>query len=118
MFSLGRVTDAGLFIAYTAMSPNAFVDRMNAIPKYVASRTLPEGRWNATLIKGDVASFVTDLKQDNAGSILRYGNGALPRTLMEGNLIEGNLIDEFHLLLTPVAVGNVKTAKQVPRRSQ
>jgi dihydrofolate reductase len=100
---LGRATYEGLSAAYTAMSPNAFVDRMNAIPKYVASRTLPEARWNATLIKSDVASFVTDLKQENGGSILRYGNGALTRTLMERDLI-----DEFHFLLTPRAVGKGK----------
>ena len=80
---LGRVTYEGLSAAYTAMSPTAFVQRMNAIPKYVASRTLPEARWNATLIKGDVTSFVTDLKRENGGSILRYGNGALTPILME-----------------------------------
>ena len=100
---LGRVTYEGLSTAYTAMRPNAFVDRMNAIPKYVASRTLQEARWNATLIKGDVVSFVTDLKQENGGSILRYGNGALTQTLMEHGFI-----DEFHFLLTPVAVGKGK----------
>jgi dihydrofolate reductase len=76
---------------------------MNAIPKYVASRTLREAQWNATLISGDVASFMTDLKQENGGSILKAGNGALTRTLMESDLI-----DEFHLLLTPVAVGKDK----------
>ena len=73
---------------------------MNSIPKYVASTTLHATTWNATVIDGDVASFVTDLKQILSGNIIKYGNGALDVTLMEHGLI-----DEFHLLLTPVAVG-------------
>jgi hypothetical protein len=67
---LGRATYEGLSAAYTAMSPNAFVDRIIAIPKYVASRTLRDVGWNATIIKGDVASFVTDQKQEAGGTIL------------------------------------------------
>jgi hypothetical protein len=55
----GAAAYGGLSAAYTAMSPNAFVDRMTGIPKYVASRTLRDVGWNATIIKGDVASFVT-----------------------------------------------------------
>jgi dihydrofolate reductase len=103
---LGRVTYEGLSAAYPMMAggdsdaPNAFVDRMNSIPKYVASRTLRETSWNATIIEGDVASFVGNLKKQPGGNIIKYGNGQLDATLMEHGLI-----DEFHLLLTPVAVG-------------
>src|SRR5260370_25734690 len=95
---LGRRTYEGLSAGYTAMTPTPFVDRMNSIPKYVASRTLTETTWNATVIPGDVAGFVADLKRQPGGTILKYGNGPLDRLLMENNLI-----DEFHLLLTPVA---------------
>ena len=80
--------------------PNDFIDRMNGIPKYVASTTLRETTWNATVIEGDVAAFVADLKKQPGGNIIKYGNGPLDATLMERGLI-----DEFHLLLTPVAVG-------------
>jgi dihydrofolate reductase len=66
----------------------------------VASTTLREAAWNATVIDGDVASFVADLKQQPGGNIIKYGNGPLDATLMEHGLI-----DEFHLLMTPVAVG-------------
>ena len=83
------------------MTPTPFVDRMNSIPKYVASRTLTETTWNATVIPGDVAGFVADLKRQPGGTLLKYGNGPLDRLLMENNLI-----DEFHLLLTPVAAGS------------
>jgi dihydrofolate reductase len=81
-------------------APDDFVERMNSIPKYVASTTLREATWNATIIEGDVVSFVTDLKKQPGGNIIKYGNGPLDVTLMEHGLI-----DEFHLLLTPVAVG-------------
>jgi len=103
---LGRVTYEGLSAAYPTMkggdpgAPADFIDRMNSIPKYVASTTLREVTWNATVIDGDVASFVTDLKKQSGGNIIKYGNGSLDETLMDHGLI-----DEFHLLLTPVAVG-------------
>jgi dihydrofolate reductase len=97
---LGRRTYQGLSAAYTAMASTPFVDRMNSIPKYVASRTLQETTWNATVIPGDVADFVAGLKRQPGGTIVKYGNGPLDQFLMENNLI-----DEFHLLLTPVATG-------------
>jgi dihydrofolate reductase len=98
---LGRQTYEGLSAAYPAMTPNPFVDRMNSIPKFVASKTLTEATWNATVIPGDVAGFVADLKRQPGGTIVKYGNGPLDRLLMANNLI-----DEFHLLLTPVAAGS------------
>jgi dihydrofolate reductase len=98
---LGRRTYEGLSAGYTAMASDPFVDRMNSIPKYGASRTLTEATWNATVIPGDVADFVADLKRQPGGTIVKYGNGPLDQTLMANNLI-----DEFHLLLTPVAAGS------------
>ena len=106
MLLLGRKTYEGLSAAYPSMPkgepgvPDDFVDRMNAIPKYVASTTLRETTWNATVISCDVASFVADLKQQPGGNIVKYGNGPLDATLMQHGLI-----DEFHLLVTPVATG-------------
>ena len=98
---LGRRTYEGLSAAYPAMAPDPFVDRMNSIPKFVATKTLTEATWNATIIPGDVPDFVADLKRQPGGSIVKYGNGPLDRPLMADNLI-----DEFHLLLTPVAAGS------------
>jgi len=106
---LGRLTYEGLSAAYPSMTggepgaSNDFIDRMNSIPKYVASTTLRETTWNATVIPGEVAPFVADLKEVPGGNILKYGNGALDVTLMEHGLI-----DEFHLVLAPVAVGRGK----------
>jgi dihydrofolate reductase len=98
---LGRRTYEGLSAGYTAMASNPFVDRMNSIPKYVASRTLTEASWNATVIREDVADFVAGLKRQPGGTIVKYGNGPLDQVLMANNLV-----DEFHLLLTPVAAGS------------
>jgi dihydrofolate reductase len=100
---LGRRTYEGLSAAYPAMASSPFVDRMNSIPKFVASRSLRSASWNATVIAGDVVDFVADLKRQPGGDIVKYGNGPLDRALMAGNLI-----DEFHLLLTPVAAGSGK----------
>lgn len=97
---LGRRTYEGLSAAYLEMPSNPFVDRMNAIPKFVASGTLQTADWNATVIPGDVATFVAEQKDGRDTNIVRYGNGPLDVTLMEHNLI-----DEIHILLTPVAVG-------------
>jgi dihydrofolate reductase len=104
---LGRRTYEGLSAAYIRMAerapdnvPTDFIDRMNSIPKYIASTTLTRPTWNATAIDGDVASFVDDLKRNAGQNLLRYGNGPLDATL-----IEHGLIDEFHLFLTPVAIG-------------
>lgn len=96
---LGRKTYEGLSAAYTAMDPNPFVNRMNSIPKYVASHSAGKLGWTSTVIDGDVAEFVAKLKQEPGRHLLKYGNGPLDVALMERGLI-----DEFHLLLTPVAV--------------
>lgn len=98
---LGRRTYEGLSTAYTAMAPNPFVDRMNAIPKHVATRSLDRLGWNSTAIEGDLAESVAKLKEEPGGHLLKYGDGPVDVPPMERGLI-----DEFHLLLTPVAVGD------------
>ena len=76
-------------------------DRINSLPKHVASTTLHETTWNATLITGDVADEVAALKQQPGKDILKYGTGELDRTLMEHGLV-----DEFHFWLFPVIAGS------------
>jgi dihydrofolate reductase len=103
---LGRRTYEGLSAAYPNMTGGGsealdqFIARMNSIPKYVASTTLVEATWNGTVISGDVASYVAELKAQPGGHIVKYGTGPLDATLMEHGLI-----DEFRFLVTPVAVG-------------
>jgi dihydrofolate reductase len=66
----------------------------------VASRTLKEPlTWNSTLLKGDIAKAVTDLKAQSGGDILQYGAGELTHTL-----IENGLVDEVRQVVFPVAI--------------
>lgn len=76
-------------------------DRINNMPKFVASRTLEEPlQWNATLIKGEVAEEIRKLKQEPGKSLLQYGVGELTHTMLKHNLV-----DELHLLMFPFAFG-------------
>ncbi|GAA5064291.1 dihydrofolate reductase [Thermocatellispora tengchongensis] len=96
---LGRVTYEGFAEAWSGREgPEA--EHMNAMPKYVASRTLTETTWNATLLKGDVAEEVAKLKEQPGRNIVKWGTGELDRTL-----VEHGLIDEFHFWYFPVIVG-------------
>lgn len=81
-----------------------FTDRMNSLPKFVVSTTLHEPlEWNSTLLKGDVADAVADLKEQPGEDILIYGSGALVNTLMPRNLI-----DEYRLMIYPLVLGRGK----------
>ncbi|TYB52989.1 hypothetical protein FXF51_50340 [Nonomuraea sp. PA05] len=98
---LGRETYEGFAGAWAGRSGDEYTDRINGLPKYVASTTLKEATaWNGNLIEGDVAAAVAALKQQEGQSILKYGTGALDRTL-----IENKLIDELHLWMFPVVAG-------------
>jgi dihydrofolate reductase len=76
-------------------------DRINNMPKYVASRTLKEPlRWNATLIKGDVVEEIKKLKQESGGSLLQYGVGELTDTMFKHGLV-----DELRIVMFPFTFG-------------
>lgn len=99
---MGRETYQGFSEAWSSRAgSNAFADRMNALPKYVASRTLSEPlSWNAALLKGDAASEIAQLKTQGSGILLQYGCGEFTQTLLEHDLI-----DELRLLVYPVVAG-------------
>jgi dihydrofolate reductase len=101
---LGRVTYQGFAAAWPTMTDTGdFGERMNSMPKYVASRTLDTVEWNASLIKGDVAEEVAKLKQQPGQDILVAGSGELVHTLMQHDLI-----DEYRLMLHPIVLGSGK----------
>ena len=78
-----------------------WLDRLNSLPKYVVSSTLEDPKWtNATVLKGEVVSEVSKLKQQTQGEIIVYGSRPLVHTLMEHDLV-----DELRLLVFPVALG-------------
>ncbi|HWL97562.1 MAG TPA: dihydrofolate reductase family protein [Nocardioidaceae bacterium] len=79
-----------------------YAERMNKIPKHVASRTLTEVTWNATLLGDDVVDAVRGLKEQPGGDILKVGaGGSFSRTLLENRLV-----DEYLFWLFPVVAGS------------
>lgn len=104
VFLLGRETYE-LFKDYWSQAhPGAYTDRMNSIPKLVASTTLDEPlEWNASLIKGDVAEAIAELKRQPGGDIMMYGSATLMRTLMFHDLV-----DEYLIWVHPVVLGGGK----------
>jgi len=101
---LGRVTYQGFAAAWPSMTDEAgFADRMNSLPKYVASTTLDETEWNASLIKENIAEEVARLKQQPGQDILIYGSADLVHTLMQHDLI-----DVYRLMVFPVVLGSGK----------
>ncbi|SFQ59570.1 dihydrofolate reductase family protein [Hymenobacter arizonensis] len=101
---LGRITYEGFAAAWPKMGGDGgFGDRMNSMPKFVASTTLREMEWNASLLDGDVVAAVTQLKQQPGTNLLIYGSGQLVRTLMAHHLI-----DEYRLMVHPLVLGSGK----------
>ncbi|MEE6449430.1 dihydrofolate reductase family protein [Gottfriedia acidiceleris] len=101
---LGRVTYQGFAAAWPSMTDeDGFADKMNSMPKVVASTTLEEAEWNASLIKDNIAEEVSKLKQQPGQNILIYGSGELMQSLMQHDLI-----DEYHLMVHPVVLGSGK----------
>jgi dihydrofolate reductase len=98
---MGRRTYEAFATVWPTMNDEqGFADKMNRMPKYVASRTLREPTWNATVIQGDLAETVDRLKQAPGDDILQYGYGLVTRSLMEHRLL-----DELRLWLHPILVG-------------
>lgn len=102
---LGRVTYEGFAAAWPGQADEAgFADRMNNLPKYVVSTTLDKADWNnSTIISGNVAEEVANLKEQGGQDILINGSGKLIQSLMPDNLI-----DEYRLLVYPIVLGSGK----------
>ncbi len=102
-FLFGRRTYE-LFAPYWgAMDPGShpIADALNTKPKYLASTTLTKPRWaNTTVLSGDLAAAIGELKAKPAGELQVHGSGALIRWLLENDLV-----DEMNLLIVPVVLG-------------
>jgi dihydrofolate reductase len=76
-------------------------EALHAQPKYVASNTLTDPQWaNTTVLSGDLAAAIGELKAKPAGELQVHGSGALIRWLLDNDLV-----DEMNLLIFPVVVG-------------
>jgi dihydrofolate reductase len=107
-------TDAQLFgrktyeimAAYWPHQPaeDAFAQHLNSVQKYVVSTTLRQADWQkTTIIDGDVAEQVTNLKEQPGKNISVLGSGELVQTL-----IANDLVDEYSLTVYPIVLGGGK----------
>jgi dihydrofolate reductase len=104
-YLFGRLTYQELSAYWPTVSDDDPMARhLNRTPKFVASRTLHDVDWrNTTLIKGDVAEAVRELKAQSGKNIAVLGSGDLVQTL-----IEHNLVDEYFLGVFPLVLGSGK----------
>ncbi|AMY07840.1 hypothetical protein LuPra_01021 [Luteitalea pratensis] len=78
---------------------------MNAMPKYVCSRSLDRADWqNTTLLKGDLVTEITRLRAQPGPDLVILGSGSIV-----SQLAEARLIDEYQLVVCPVVLGRGRT---------
>jgi dihydrofolate reductase len=99
----GRRTYENFYAVWPKQTNSPYTEYLNTIPKYVASTTLKEPLpWsNSTLLKGDAAQAVSQLKQQPGKDLLIMGSGELIQSLMRANLI-----DDYVLLIYPLVLGS------------
>ena len=107
---LGRKLATGGFIEFweSAAEKNPappFAKQIADIPKVVFTKTLDESIWNnTTLAKGNPAEEIADLKKQNGKDIIVFGGAGFV-----SSLIKEGLIDEYHLIINPTAIGSGMT---------
>jgi dihydrofolate reductase len=102
-FLFGRWTYE-LFAGYWGVREdleNPIVRALNTRPKYVVSNTLTDAQWaDTTVLSGDVAAAIGELKARPGGELQVHGSGVLIRWLLANELV-----DEMNLLIVPVVIG-------------
>ncbi|MEA2370046.1 MAG: hypothetical protein QOH12_440 [Solirubrobacteraceae bacterium] len=103
----GRRTWQGMAAAWPDRAGDPFADRMNEIPKYVASRTLTQDdlTWsNSTLLPADDAiGALRELRAREGRALQIWGSATLA-----AQLIEQDLVDEYVLMIEPILLGGGK----------
>jgi dihydrofolate reductase len=98
---LGRITYMGFAQVWPTLSSDELSGRMNAMPKWIASKTLQHVDWNgAQLIRGELVPEVRRLKQLLRNDLVIYGSRRMIYSLMPHDVI-----DEYRLLVYPVLLG-------------
>jgi dihydrofolate reductase len=99
----GRRTYEDFASYWPNQTDSPFTEVLNSTRKYVASRTLKEPLpWsNSTLLEGDAAEAVAELRQEPGDDLLVLGSGELVRSLMPRQLV-----DEYVLLIHPLVLGS------------
>jgi len=99
-FVMGRVTYEKFYANWGHIAGNPYIDLINAMPKYVASRSLTKTAWNATPLGPDPSSAIARLKDQPGKDLIKYGTSRFDDTL-----VRDHLIDEFHFWIMPVVAG-------------
>jgi len=100
-FLMGRVLYEEWAGYWPTSTDEPFASFLNNMPKYVVSRTLKEASWNnSTIINGDVAAEIRDLKDRTPRDIGMSGSATLVRFLLANGLL-----DQLNLLVHPIVVG-------------
>jgi dihydrofolate reductase len=99
---LGRKTYDAFAAAWPGRADEqGFAERMNSLPKHVASTTLKDPAWNnSRVIAADLAGAVKKLKAESGQDILVFGSGRL-----SAELLRHGLVDELTFLIYPVVLG-------------
>jgi dihydrofolate reductase len=85
---------------WSIVKGNPYLDRINALPKLVASKTPKDLSWNASLIEGEVGPAIAEIKKQPGKNIIKYGVSQLDRTL-----VEHRLVDEYKIWVMPTWAG-------------
>jgi dihydrofolate reductase len=103
----GRRTWQVMASAWPGRAGDPFADRMNAIPKYLASRTLTQDdlNWNNTTLlpADDAISAIRELREKDGDGVQVMGSASLA-----AQLISNDLVDEFRLMVEPIVLGGGK----------
>ena len=100
-FVMGRVTYEKFFANWAHITGNPYIDLIGAMPKYVASRSLTQTAWNATLLGPDPSTAIAQLKEQPGKDLIKYGTSRF-----DDMLVRDHLIDEFRFWIMPVVVGS------------
>ena len=104
----GRRTWQGMASAWPERAGDPYADSMNAITKYVASRTLgaDDLTWSNSILlpAGDAIGAVRELREQDGRRLQVWGSSALAP-----QLIEHDLVDEYVLMIEPLLLGGGKT---------
>lgn len=102
---MGRTTYEGFSQLWPSLS-GPYPERVNGMKKYVFSSKLERADWtNTEVVRGDVRRAVEQLKREGEGDLILYGHGQLGQSLLADGLL-----DELHLLVSPVFVGQGQLA--------
>lgn len=97
----GRATYEHMAAYWPPAPPDEIADKMNGLPKLVASRTLQQVIWNnSKLIKGNVADEIAELKRMPGKDVVLLGS-----SILASSLLQEGLIDEYRVILVPLLLG-------------